>query len=151
VSSEGRVLVVDDEPAIRALVTKIIERAGFPVESATDGAEAIEKLTNGEFAVVVVDLMMPNVDGHGVIAWLKARGGKRPAIIVISAADPGSLRQLDGSMVHSIIRKPFDIDVVADLISAAAHMSMTDESSKAKSDSDESDGTVVNFPSTGNS
>lgn len=147
--SEGRVLVVDDEPAIRALVTKIIQRAGFPVESAIDGAEAIARLAKEDFAVVVVDLMMPNVDGHGVIAWLKERGVPRPAIIVISAADPNSLRQLDGSMVHSIIRKPFDIDLVADLIGAAARMSI-DAEKKSLEDRDSEDGTVIPFSATGN-
>ncbi len=117
---EGRVLVVDDEPAIRALVTKIVERAGFPVESARDGADAIEKLEAREYAVVVVDLMMPNIDGFGLIDYLKKRTHERPAVIVISAGDPGAFRQLDGAMVHSIVRKPFDIDVLGDLITAAA-------------------------------
>jgi DNA-binding response OmpR family regulator len=117
---EGRVLVVDDEPAIRALVAKIVERAGFPVDSARDGADAIEKLEAHEYAVVVVDLMMPNVDGFGLINYLKGRSGERPAVIVISAGDPGVFRQLDGAMVHSIVRKPFDIDVLGDLITAAA-------------------------------
>lgn len=118
--SKGRVLVVDDEPAIRALVTKIVERAGHPVDSARDGAEAIAKLEVENYTVLVLDLMMPNVDGYALIAHLKARGGVRPAIIVISAGDTASLRRLDGSMVHSILRKPFDIDVLGDLISAAA-------------------------------
>jgi CheY-like chemotaxis protein len=117
---KGRVLVVDDEPAIRALVTKIIERAGHPVDSARDGAEAIARLEVESYAVLVVDLMMPNVDGHALIDHLKARGGPRPAIIVISAGDTATLRRLDGSMVHSILRKPFDIDVLGDLITAAA-------------------------------
>lgn len=117
---KGRVLVVDDEPAIRALVTKIVERAGHPVDSARDGAEAIARLEVQDYSVLVVDLMMPNVDGYALIAHLKARGGPRPAIIVISAGDTASLRRLDGSMVHSILRKPFDIDVLGDLISAAA-------------------------------
>jgi len=117
---EGRVLVVDDEPAIRALVAKIVERAGFPVDSARDGADAIEKLESREYAVVVVDLMMPVVDGFGLIDYLKHRSNERPAVIVVSAGDPGSFRQLDGAMVHSIVRKPFDIDVLGDLITAAA-------------------------------
>jgi DNA-binding response OmpR family regulator len=117
---EGRVLVVDDEPAIRALVAKIVDRAGFPVDSARDGAEAIEKLDAREYAVVVVDLMMPNIDGFGLIEYLKTRRNERPAVIVISAGDPGAFRQLDGAMVHSIVRKPFDIDVLGDLITAAA-------------------------------
>ena len=124
--SKGRVLVVDDEPAIRALVTKIVERAGHPVDSARDGAEAIARLDVENYAVLVLDLMMPNVDGYALIAHLKARGGVRPAIIVISAGDTASLRRLDGSMVHSILRKPFDIDVLGDLISAAAR-SMEEE------------------------
>lgn len=117
---KARVLVVDDEPAIRALVTKIVERAGFPVDSARDGAHALEKLEDSHYAVLVLDLMMPNVDGYGLIQRLKERGGQQPAIIVISAADSAALRGLDGAMVHSIVRKPFDIDVLGDLISAAA-------------------------------
>jgi CheY-like chemotaxis protein len=116
---KGRVLVVDDEPPIRALVAKIVERAGHPVDVARDGAEAIEKLEAQYYSVVVVDLMMPNVDGYGLIDYLKTRGGRRPAIIVVSAGDTAALRRLDGAVVHSILRKPFDIDVLGDLISAA--------------------------------
>ena len=112
--------MVDDEPAIRALVAKIVERAGYPVDTARDGADAIEKLETTRYAVIVLDLMMPNIDGFGLIRHLKERGGARPAIIVVSAGDSASLRQLDGGMVHSIIRKPFDIDVLGDLITAAA-------------------------------
>jgi CheY-like chemotaxis protein len=118
--SPGRVLVVDDEPAIRALVAKIVERMGHPVETARDGAEAIVRLDEKNYDVIVLDLMMPNVDGYGLIAHLKQRGGPRPAIIVVSAGESAALRQLDPGMVHSIIRKPFDIDVLGDLISAAA-------------------------------
>lgn len=118
-SPKGRVLVVDDEPPIRALVAKIVERAGHPVDVARDGAEAIEKIEQNQYTVVVLDLMMPNVDGYALVDYLKARGGVRPAIIVISAGDTAALRRLDGSVVHSILRKPFDIDVLGDLISAA--------------------------------
>lgn len=115
----GRVLVVDDEPAIRALVTKIVERAGHPVDSARDGAEAIEKIEANDYSVIVLDLMMPNVDGYALIDYIKAHSEQRPAIIVISAGDTAALRRLDASMVHSILRKPFDIDVLGDLITAA--------------------------------
>jgi DNA-binding response OmpR family regulator len=139
-SDAVRVLVVDDEPAIRALVTKIIQRAGLDAEGARDGAEAIAMMDAADYAVVVVDLMMPNVDGHGVIANIKARPKPHPAIIVISAADPNALRRLDGSMVHSIVRKPFDIDVLADLVLAAARVA-----------SEQRNGVVVKFPGTASS
>lgn len=137
--SGSRVLVVDDEPAIRALVAKIVERAGHPVDTARDGAEAIEKLDQTQYAVIVLDLMMPNIDGYGLIQHLKAKKGVKPAVIVVSAGDSGALRKLDGAMVHSILRKPFDIDVLGDLITAAVKAS---EESEAGSGS----GDVILFP-----
>lgn len=138
--SKGRVLVVDDEAAIRALVAKIVERAGYPVDTARDGAEAIEKLNEASYAVVVLDLMMPNIDGYGLIRHLKERDGARPAIIVVSAGDSAAFRQLDGAVVHSILRKPFDIDVLGDLIAAAAN-SLEEEPSTSSAGGD-----VVRFP-----
>jgi DNA-binding response OmpR family regulator len=129
-----RVLVVDDEPAIRALVAKIVERQGFPVDVARDGAEAITKLDERSYGVLVVDLMMPNVDGYALIGHLKGRPGQPPAVIVISAGDSASLRRLDGSMVHSIVRKPFDIDVLGDLIAAAARTMQETASEAADTD-----------------
>jgi CheY-like chemotaxis protein len=137
--SDSRVLVVDDEPAIRALVAKIVERAGHPVDTARDGAEAIEKIEQTQYSVVVLDLMMPNIDGYGLIQHLKARGGLKPAVIVVSAGDSAALRQLDGAMVHSILRKPFDIDVLGDLITAAVKAA---EETAAVDDS----GEVLQFP-----
>ena len=131
---QARVLVVDDEPAIRALVAKIVERAGLPVDSARDGAEAIEKLESGPYAVIVLDLMMPNVDGYALIDYIREQPGPRPAIIVVSAGDSAALRQLDGSLVHSIIRKPFDIDVLGDLVLAAARSMVAEEKERKRAD-----------------
>lgn len=136
--AQPRVLVVDDDAAIRALVAKIVERAGLSVDVARDGAEAIEKIESNDYNVLVLDLMMPNVDGYGLVEHLKTRSGKRPAIIIVSAGDGAMLRRLDGSMVHSILRKPFDIDVLGDLITAAARMS-----------EDDATGQVIPFPQHG--
>ncbi|HEX2121297.1 MAG TPA: response regulator [Thermoanaerobaculia bacterium] len=129
---------MDDEPAIRALVAKIIERAGLPVDVARDGAEAIDKIDATDYSVIVLDLMMPNVDGFQFIEHLKQRGGPRPAVIVVSAGESATLRHLDGSMVHSVIRKPFDIDVLGDLITAAVR-SRDDQAARA-------DGHILPFP-----
>jgi two-component system, OmpR family, response regulator VanR len=135
-----RILVVDDEPAIRALVAKIVARAGLPVDTASDGAEAIDRLESGLYRVCVVDLMMPRVDGFGVVEYVKNMSTPRPAVIVISAGDPTYLRKLDGSIVHSIVRKPFDIDVLGDLIVAAANAVQADQAEK------DNDSDVLPFP-----
>jgi CheY-like chemotaxis protein len=117
---EARVLVVDDEAAIRALMARIIERAGFPVDVAANGLEAIEKIDARPYAVLVVDLMMPQVDGYAVVDHVRSIDRPRPAIIVVTACDSAAIRRLDGAMVHSVIRKPFDIEVLSDLIVTAA-------------------------------
>lgn len=134
-AGQPRVLVVDDEPAIRALVAKIVERAGLPVDVARDGAEAIEKMDAHGYSVLVLDLMMPNIDGFALVEHLKTKTTRPPAIIIISAGDTAALRRLDGSIVHSILRKPFDIDVLGDLITAAARMS-----------EDNATGQIIPFP-----
>ena len=122
-TAEGRVLVVDDEPAIRALVAKIVGRAGLAVDTACDGSDAIAKMQDTTYSVLVVDLMMPIVDGFGVVDYVRKLPAPRPAVIVASASDSAVLRQLDGTVVHSIVRKPFEIDVLGDLIVAAARSS----------------------------
>lgn len=139
--SEGRVLVVDDEPAIRALVAKIVERAGLDVDTARDGAEAIEKMKAETYSVIVVDLMMPIVDGFGVTEYVRSMKPPRPAVIVASASDAAVLRKLDGSVVHSIVRKPFEIDVLGDLIIAAART--------PREDQEDTIARIVEFPRSG--
>ena len=128
--SEQRVLVVDDEPAIRALVAKIVERAGLAVDTARDGIEALSRISATHYAVLVIDLMMPVVDGFQIIEAVRDRGGERPAIIVITAGDSGAIRQLDGAIVHSVVRKPFDIEVLGELISAAAEATARGQSAE---------------------
>lgn len=139
IMSGGQVLVVDDEPAIRALVARIVERSGLGVDTAKDGAEAIEKLRERPYEVVVLDMMMPRVDGAGVIAFL-SHSPQRPTVIVVSAGDPVALRKLDPGVVHSIVRKPFDIDTLGDLVIAAVR------SRESSSREDDELGTVVEFP-----
>jgi CheY-like chemotaxis protein len=138
VGPQSRVLVVDDEPAIRALIAKIVQRAGFVVDTARDGAEAIEKLGGGDYSVLVIDLMMPNIDGYDVIDHIRTSSMPHPAIIVITAGDTASIRRLDPGMVHSVLRKPFDIDVLGDLIIAAAQTMAKERA--------EHEGNVVDFP-----
>jgi CheY-like chemotaxis protein len=118
----ARILVVDDEPAIRALLAKVIERRGFEADVARDGAEAIEKIAASHYDVLLIDLMMPNVNGFELVDYISRQPHPHPAVIVITAAaESAPLRHLDGKIVHSVVHKPFDIDLVADLVEAAAN------------------------------
>jgi two-component system chemotaxis response regulator CheY len=115
---EKRVLVVDDDDAIRALLCTILRRRGLPVDSARNGAEALARCESCRYAVVLLDLMMPQVNGYEVLnAFAKRRREDRPLILVLTAgAEP---HNLSADLVAGTIRKPFDVEMIVDSISAA--------------------------------
>jgi DNA-binding response OmpR family regulator len=108
-------LVVDDDRAIRKLIERIATRAGFDVDGARDGEEAIQLLGKKEYELVIVDLMMPRVSGYELVQHI-ALLDPRPAVIVATAMMNGDVATLDDSLVRRVIRKPFDIDAVATLL-----------------------------------
>jgi len=118
-----RVLVADDDPEIRSLLAAVLRQRGLTVDVASDGREAIDRIAASSFAVIVLDLLMPNVDGFGVIDHLRARdGGPMPVVLVVSGAEPRVIDALDPRVIHGIIRKPFDADELANLVEACAEI-----------------------------
>jgi two-component system response regulator PilR (NtrC family) len=108
------VLVVDDDLAIRTLVTRVFARRGDTVKSAVDGEAAIECLKIHAFDLIVLDLMMPRTDGFGVLAYLSKLDGHRPKIIVMTAAVPGLVDKVPEE-VAGVLGKPFDLHALVAL------------------------------------
>ena len=81
----GTVLVVDDEPTIVEVVGTYLERAGFEVERAMDGLEALRLAELHRPDLVVLDLMLPGLDGFEVLRRLRERPGKPVAVIMLTA------------------------------------------------------------------
>lgn len=108
-------LIVDDEKAIRKLLAKVAERAGFDVDTAEDGLEALEMFARKQYAIAIVDLMMPRLSGYELVEKISALQ-PRPAVIVATALTHGDTTSLDDSMVRRVIRKPFDIKTVAEAL-----------------------------------
>ena len=104
------ILVVEDDPAIRRLVSMVLARQGYRVELAADGLEAVLKLGVCEYDVIVLDLMMPNLDGFTFLSTLAENDPDRlRKVIVTSAASPAVIRErMEGSPFH-LLPKPFDI------------------------------------------
>jgi len=114
-----RVLVADDDQSIRQLVSTIVRREKFTVDAASDGLEAIECLKKHEYAVVLLDLMMPRLDGFGVIDWLRANPPLiKPIIIVITAYADQRFKEVDSEVVAGVLRKPFDVAELGNLVRA---------------------------------
>jgi CheY-like chemotaxis protein len=103
------VLVADDDETIRALVTMLFSRRGDNVKSAADGAEAVRLLDRNKFDLLVLDLMMPRVDGLAVLAHLRNRSVPAPRTVVITAAVSALTDAVPRDQVVAVLSKPFDI------------------------------------------
>lgn len=114
-SEQYGVLVVEDDPAIRRLVTMVLKRCGYRVDAAADGLEAVLKLGIAEFDVIILDLMMPHIDGFTFLNTFAENDPERlRKVIVTSAASPAVIRDRLDREPFAVLPKPFDID---DLVS----------------------------------
>lgn len=104
-----RALVVEDDPAIRRLVEKLLTRLRVEIDTAADGRTAIEKLSTRHYSVLVLDLMVPEMNGFEVIDFLKSENLNVP-VAVVSAVSQQALTKLDLDIVKLVISKPFDVD-----------------------------------------
>src|SRR5258706_13116800 len=103
------VLVVEDDPPLRKLIAITLGREQLPVTTAKDGGEAIEHLNREQYRVVLLDLMMPGINGWNMIGWLKEHPMNRPrTVIVVTAFDRKGFAALDPTVVNAIIIKPFN-------------------------------------------
>jgi CheY-like chemotaxis protein len=114
-----RVLVADDDQSIRQLVSTIVKRERFVVDVAADGLEAIAYLKKYQYAVILLDLMMPRMDGFGVIEWLKENPPLiKPIIIVITAYADQRFKEVDAELVSGVLHKPFEVAELGNLVRA---------------------------------
>ena len=112
---ETRILIVDDDTAIRTLLFTVLQRRGLAVDTAKHGGEAVEKLGSCRYAVLLLDLMMPVMNGWQVLERVKALDRTaRPAIILLTAGTEP--RDFDPDLVAGTIRKPFDVEVLCSAV-----------------------------------
>lgn len=116
-SNRTRVLVADDDYSIRQLVCTIVKREGLEVDCAADGAEAIEHLRTNDYAVILLDLMMPRVDGFGVVEHIRTHPmAQKPVILVITAYADQKFKEIDPNLVAGVLRKPFEVADLGKLV-----------------------------------
>jgi two-component system response regulator MprA len=103
----GLVLVVDDEPDVREAIETALELEGHRVATAVDGLDALKRLGLGEFDAIVLDILMPNLDGFEVCRRLRAQGNRTP-ILILTARDSeeDTIRGLDLGADDYLV-KPF--------------------------------------------
>src|SRR5689334_11941340 len=118
-----RALVVEDDEPIRALLVNLVEHLDFAVDSARDGAEAIERLDDDGYDVVLLDLMMPRVDGWAVLEHMSLADPDSLRHTIIASAIPMTeIAKRVNVPVFTIHPKPFDMgQLIADIRAAAVN------------------------------
>jgi len=109
-TSECAVLIVEDDASIRRLVRTVLLRQGYKVEIAGDGREAVSKLDVIDYDVIILDLMMPNMDGFAFMASMARNTPERlRRVIITSAASPAMINEKLRGIPFDLLPKPFDI------------------------------------------
>jgi CheY-like chemotaxis protein/anti-sigma regulatory factor (Ser/Thr protein kinase) len=111
-----RILVVDDEPALRDLFSEVLTRAGYSVETAADGLEALERMRADAFDLILLDVWMPRMNGLEVLARL--REGHSPARVIITTGDttPTTLLTAIREQAYRYISKPCEPKALLEVV-----------------------------------
>lgn len=113
----GRVLIVEDDPDILEMLGTWLSEAGFQTAEAQDGLEAIDKFAGGKYDLVLLDLMLPKIDGFGVCEWIRKHSDV--PVVMLTALD-GEAEQLRGYdlKIDDYVTKPFSMPVLLRKIGA---------------------------------
>jgi two-component system, OmpR family, response regulator len=108
--SRGRILVVDDDPNIRLLLTATLEFAAFEVQTAPDGATALELCATRTFDLFLIDYVLPEMDGLTLARAVQGQYPELPMALITGSAHLVSEADLAAAGITRLFAKPFDLD-----------------------------------------
>lgn len=103
------ILIVDDDPQIRKMLVEVLTLEGYPTETATNGQEALDMLSASAPRIILLDLLMPVLDGRGVMEQLGSDATTRAAHKVILVSAFTNLEQARDLAVDGTLPKPFTV------------------------------------------
>jgi putative two-component system response regulator len=117
------VLLADDNEATCTLIVALL-RNEFTVDVARNGAEAIEKLKGRHYSAILLDLLMPVLDGYGVLDFLVRESPEMLQRVLVITASLASreMDRLKGYEVYRLVPKPFEVDVLQSLVRQCADL-----------------------------
>jgi DNA-binding NtrC family response regulator len=118
-AGKSRVLVVDDEEALRYLLSTELAAEGYDVETAGDGDEAIEAIRQKDYDVVLLDIKMPRVDGFEVLRFIKQNKPEIKVIMLTAYADVKNAIEALKLGASDFVSKPYDLEDILTSINRA--------------------------------
>ena len=122
IEQHRRVLVVDDDRQIRQILVAALRQQSLLIDEAASGREAIDLLREHAYSVVLLDILMPDVNGFGVLSAIDEEALNAPIVLVVSGAERAILNELDSKRIHGIVRKPFDPQEIANVVAACVEI-----------------------------
>jgi len=116
---QGKVLLVDDEDDLRASIAAMLEHLGFQVDSARDGQEAIDRFTPGVYALVLMDLTMPRLDGKEAFRRMKEVDPTVRVILSSGYNEQEAIQQFLGRGLAGFIQKPYQLKTLVEALDKA--------------------------------
>lgn len=120
-STLPRLLIVDDDPAIRDILAAVLRRDGWNTECVADGDSAIQRLETDAFDLIVLDLVMPRGGGEDVIRFIREQG-IATRVIVVSALTEERRQELDPSIVSVMLQKPIELNDLRTVVRAVREL-----------------------------
>ena len=114
--SKGSVLVVDDKINLCRILGAKLARSGFSVVAVHDGQQAIDKVQEANFDVVLLDLILPKVDGLAALAEIRNLDKELPIIVMTACESSEVLEKAKSHGVSAYVNKPFDLDSLVELV-----------------------------------
>ena len=108
----GTILVIDDEKGISDVIQEALIMFGHDVETASNGTDGIAKFVRNDFDVVITDIRMPHLDGHGVVRYIRNSEKKGTPIIGMS----GTPWLLQDTEFDGVLPKPFRLQMLIDTV-----------------------------------
>lgn len=115
-----RILLIEDDATIRSMLETIFSAHGFACGLAADGFEALDLLGRERFDVILLDLMMPRLDGGGFLEEVERRGLEVPPIVVCTAVSPRLVARIPQERIAAMISKPFHVQELVSLVRSVA-------------------------------
>lgn len=117
--SKGRILIVEDEPNIVESLSFILRRAGFEVDTVTDGAEALDRVRRHTLSVLILDIMLPGMNGFDVLKAIRSDQALAalPVVVLTAKGQADDRRTAEALGASAFITKPFSNAEVVERVS----------------------------------
>lgn len=118
-TNEPRVLIIEDHDVLRAMLFTILRHQPLGVDTAASCAEALEKVTTCDYALILIDMNLANEEGE---QFLKDFRAARPeaTTFIIAVRDPSKEAYIDPEMVSAVLNKPLEVDTLAEVVRECA-------------------------------